>query len=117
MGDVERLCDRLLVVDHGRLVYDGDLAGLVARVGVRRVVAVDLDGPVPALEGVPGAELVGWEESGVRQRLRLEPGTTAAAVISAVAARAPLRDVTIEEPDIEEVVRLLYRSQSAPDSS
>jgi ABC-type uncharacterized transport system ATPase subunit len=32
-------------------------------------------------------------------------------VISAVAARAPLRDVTIEEPDIEEVVRLLYRAQ------
>jgi ABC-2 type transport system ATP-binding protein len=111
MGDVERLCDRLLVVDRGRLVYDGDLAGLVARVGVRRVVAVDLTEPVAALHDVPGTEVVGWEEGGVRQRLRLAPGTTAAAVISDVAARAPLRDVTIEEPDIEEVVRQLYRSQ------
>jgi len=111
MGDVERLCGRLLVVDHGRLVYDGDLPGLVARVGVRRVVAVDLTEPVPALHGVPGAELVGTEAGGLRQRLRLAPGTTAAAVISEVAARAPLRDVSIEEPDIEEVVRELYRAQ------
>jgi ABC-2 type transport system ATP-binding protein len=112
MGDVERLCERLLVVDRGRLVYDGDLPGLVARVGVRRVVSVDLEGPAAELRGVPGAELVGSEGDGVRQRLRLEPGTTAAAVISAVAARAPLRDVTIEEPDIEEVVRLLYRARN-----
>ena len=111
MGDVERLCERLLVVDHGRLVYDGDLAGLVDVVGVRRVVTVDLTEPVPDLDGVPGAELVGTDGGGLRQRLRLEPGTTAAAVISAVAARAPLRDVTIDEPDIEEVVRLLYRAQ------
>jgi ABC-2 type transport system ATP-binding protein len=113
MGDVERLCERLLVVDRGRLVYDGDLAGLVARVGVRRVVSVDLEGPAPDLHDVPGAELVGSEGDGVRQRLRLAPGTTAAAVISAVAARAPLRDVTIEEPGIEEVVKLLYRAQNA----
>jgi ABC-2 type transport system ATP-binding protein len=111
MGDVERLCERLLVVDHGRLVYDGDLAGLVARVGMRRVVAVDLTEPTAALHGVPGAELVGTEAGGLRQRLRLAPGTTAAAVISEVAARAPLRDVSIEEPDIEEVVRELYRAQ------
>jgi len=111
MGDVERLCERLLVVDHGRLVYDGDLAGLVARVGLRRVVAVDLAEPGPDLHDVPGAELVGTAAGGLRQRLRLAPGTTAAAVISAVAARAPLRDVSIEEPDIEEVVRELYRAQ------
>jgi ABC-2 type transport system ATP-binding protein len=111
MGDVERLCERLLVVDRGRLVYDGDLPGLVDRVGVRRVVSVDLEGPVPPLRDVPGAELVATEGDGIRQRLRLEPGTTAAAVIAAVAARAPLRDVTIAEPDIEEVVRLLYRAQ------
>jgi ABC-2 type transport system ATP-binding protein len=114
MGDVERLCERLLVVDHGRLVYDGDLGGLVDRVDARRVVAVDLAAPGPDLHDVPGADLVGSEGGGLRQRLRLMPGTTAAAVIGDVAARAPLRDVTIEEPDIEEVVRLLYRAQAEP---
>ena len=51
----------VLVVDRGRLVYDGDLAGLVARVGVRRVVSVDLEGPAPLLRDVPGADLVNPE--------------------------------------------------------
>ena len=54
MGDIERLCDRILVVDHGRLVYDGSLPGLAARVGAQRVLVVDLPDPVAGLTDVPG---------------------------------------------------------------
>jgi ABC-2 type transport system ATP-binding protein len=116
MGDVERLCDRLLVVDHGRLAYDGDLAGLVDRVGARRVVTVDLAEPSGPLDAVPGTQLIGVEADGLRQRLALSPGeTTAAAVLATVAGLAPLRDVTIEEPDIEEVVRRLYLTSGQSD--
>jgi ABC-2 type transport system ATP-binding protein len=111
MDDVQRLCERLLVVDHGRLVYDGTIPGLVARVGARRVLVVDLEAPAPALRTVPGAELVGVEADGVRQRLAFSPEeTTAAAVLAAVTARAAVRDLSIEEPDIEDVVRRLYLS-------
>jgi ABC-2 type transport system ATP-binding protein len=113
MGDVERLCDRLLVVDHGRLAYDGDLPGLVARVGQRRVVVVDLAEPSPPLDAIEGTELLGVEAGGLRQRLALVPGaTTAAQVLAAVAGRAPLRDLTVEEPRIEDVVRRLYQTPS-----
>jgi ABC-2 type transport system ATP-binding protein len=109
MDDVQRLCDRLLVVDRGRLVHDGDLPGLVALVGARRELVVDLEAPAPPLEGIPGAELVRVEADGVRQRLAFSPEvTTAAAVLAAVSARAPVRDLSIEEPDIEDVVRRLY---------
>jgi ABC-2 type transport system ATP-binding protein len=111
MDDVQRLCDRLLVVDHGRLVYDGDIPGLVARVGARRVLVVDLEAPAAPLSGVPGAEVIGVEADGVRQRLAFSPEeTTAAAVLAAVTARAAVRDLSVEEPDIEDVVRRLYLS-------
>jgi ABC-2 type transport system ATP-binding protein len=109
MDDVERLCARLLVVDHGRLVYDGDIPGLVARVGARRVLVVDLLEPAPPLDAVPGTQLVGVEGGGLRQRLAFTPSaTTAAAVLEAVSAVATVRDLSIEEPDIEDVVRRLY---------
>ena len=52
MGDVERLCDRILVIDHGRLAYDGDLPGLTRTVGAERVLVVDLAEPVPDLIGL-----------------------------------------------------------------
>ncbi len=111
MDDVQRLCDRLLVVDHGRLVYDGGIPGLVARVGARRVLVVDLEAPAAPLSGVPGAEVIGVEADGVRQRLAFSPEeTTAAAVLAAVMQRAAVRDLSVEEPDIEDVVRRLYLS-------
>jgi ABC-2 type transport system ATP-binding protein len=111
MDDVRRLCERLLVVDRGRLVYDGDIPGLVARVGARRVLVVDLEAPAPPLHGVPDADLVDVEAGGLRQRLAFSPErTTAAAVLAAVTARAAVRDLAVEEPDIEDVVRRLYLS-------
>lgn len=115
MDDVERLCRRLLVVDHGRLVYDGDQAGLVSRVGARRVLVVDLTEPAGPLHAVPGTELLGVEGGGLRQRLAFSPGsTTAADVLAAVSEVAAVRDLSIEEPDIEDVVRRLYSTPPPP---
>ncbi len=109
MGDITRLCDRVLVVDHGALVYDGTLPGLVARVGAERVLVVDLTEPVAPLTDVPGTRLVGVEGGGLRQRLSFSPeSTTAPAVLAEVSRRADVRDLAIEEPDVEEVVRRLY---------
>ncbi|RDI63717.1 ABC transporter ATP-binding protein [Nocardia pseudobrasiliensis] len=115
MGDIERLCERVLVVDHGRLVYDGSLTGLAATVGVRRVLVVDLAAPAPDLIDLPGAELVDSEGGGIRQRLAFDPeSTTAAALLTAVSARVEVRDLSIEEPDIEDVVRRIYESRIRP---
>ncbi len=117
MGDIERLCERVLVVDHGRLVYDGTLTGLAATVRVRRMLVVDLAVPAPDLTGLPGAQLIASEGGGIRQRLAFDPQVvTAAQLLTAVSARAEVRDLSIEEPDIEDVVRRIYRTQGlAPD--
>lgn len=111
MGDIERLCDRVLVVDHGRLVYDGTLAGLGATVGARRVLVVDLAEATPDLNDLPGATLVSSEGGGVRQRLAFDAeNTTAASLLAAVSERAEVRDLSIEEPEIEDIVRRIYQS-------
>ncbi|MBH0777054.1 ATP-binding cassette domain-containing protein [Nocardia sp. NEAU-351] len=112
MGDIERLCDRVLVVDHGRLVYDGSLPGLGATVGARRVLVVDLAEPTPDLTDLPcAAQFLASEGDGMRQRLAFDAEqTTAARLLAAVSDRAVVRDLSIEEPEIEDVVRRIYES-------
>lgn len=113
MGDVQRLCDRVLVVDHGRAAYDGDLPGLVRRVGARRVLVVDLTAPTGPIH-VEGAQLLGVEAEGLRQRFAFSAEeTTAAAVLAGVSAHAEVRDLSVEEPDIADVLRQLYASPGA----
>jgi ABC-2 type transport system ATP-binding protein len=114
MGDVERLCDRILVIDHGRLAYDGDLPGLSRTVGAERVLVVDLAEPMPDLTlppapGLDGARHLSSEAGGLRQRLAFDAErTTAAKVLAAVSDKAEVLDLTVEEPDIEDVVRRIY---------
>ena len=108
MGDIERLCDRVLVVDQGKLAYDGTLPDLGARVALQRVLVVDLWQPRPPL-AVEAADHIGSELDGQRQRLAFSPETTTAAqVLAQVSAQAEVRDLTLEEPAIEDIVRTLY---------
>ncbi|WP_280398551.1 ABC transporter ATP-binding protein [Nocardia carnea] len=111
MGDIERLCDRVLVVDHGRLAYDGSLSGLGATVGAQRMLVVDLVTAAPPLRGLAGADLISYEAGGLRQRLAFDAeSTTAAQLLAEVSERAEVRDLSIEEPDIEDIVRRLYET-------
>jgi ABC-2 type transport system ATP-binding protein len=106
LADIERLCSRLLIIDHGRVIYDGTIERLIERYGEERTLVVDLEEPAPPLE-LDGARVVRVE--GPRQWLRFRRHeVTAARLTAAVAERAPLVDLTVEEPDIEEVVRRIY---------
>ena len=107
LADIERLCSRLLILDHGHVIYDGAIEQLIERYGEERTLVVDLEEPAPPLE-IDGARVV--RVDGPRQWLRFRRGETSAAELTAsVAARARLVDLAIEEPDIEDVVRRIYR--------
>jgi ABC-2 type transport system ATP-binding protein len=117
MGDVSRLCDRVILMDHGRMAFDGTLEGLTAAVGAERVLVVDLAAPTPDLVDLPAGRHLGSEGGGLRQRIGFDPGTTtAAALLAAVSDRCEVLDLAIEEPDIEDVVRRVYLSGRPPDS-
>ena len=106
LDDIERLCSRLLVIDHGRLIYDGDLDALKQRYGGERMLVVDLEEPREPLV-VDGARVVRVE--GSRQWLAFRRDETSAArLTAAVTALAPVRDLELHEPDIEDVVRKIY---------
>jgi ABC-2 type transport system ATP-binding protein len=103
LGDIERLCNRLLVIDQGSLIWDGTIADLKERYGGERTLVVDLEEPAPPLE-LPGARVE--RVDGPRQWLRFRG--SASELTSTVAASARLVDLQIMEPDIEEIVRRIY---------
>jgi ABC-2 type transport system ATP-binding protein len=103
LGDIERLCKRLLVIDHGSLIWDGQIEDLKQRYGAERLLIVDLEAPVPPLE-IEGARVE--KVDGPRQWLRFRG--PAAELTARVAASARLVDLQITEPDIEEIVRRIY---------
>jgi ABC-2 type transport system ATP-binding protein len=109
LSDIERLCRRLVVIDHGRVVHDGTLAALHERYASRRRVLVELEEPLAEPVRLPGVEL---ELSSVDSRLltfSLDPAvTTAGELLARLAADGSLRDVSVQEPQIESVISRLY---------
>ena len=111
LGDIERLCRRVIIIDRGRLAYDGDLDRLRATADAERVLVVDLERASPPIE-VPGARFS--RSNGPRQWLVIGSEVNAATVVADVAARYAVADIALREPDIEDVVTRLYRGVPAP---
>ena len=106
LTDIQRLCRRVLVIDHGKVVHDGSIDDLMRRFGDERTLVVDLDEPAAPIQ-VAGARVV--RVDGPRQWLRFRSADVSAAqLVAAVAATHGLRDLSVEEPDVDEVVRRLY---------
>ncbi|MFD7509429.1 ATP-binding cassette domain-containing protein [Streptomyces sp. NPDC059853] len=107
LTDIEQLCRRVMVIDHGRLVYDGGLPGLYEAGAGERQLVVDLEREQPPIR-VEGARTVRVE--GPRQWLAFPAGASAAPLVARVAADYPLLDLSLREPDIEDVIARMYAS-------
>ena len=110
LSDIERLCPRMVIIDRGRVLYDGGTAEIAARFGAERTLVVDLAETRPPLHLARGSVV---RTDGPRQWIRFRSEEmTAAALIAAISEQAQLVDLSIEEPDIEEVVRRVYTGET-----
>ena len=109
LSDVEKLCQRVLIIDHGKLLFDGQLEALKTQFGGKRELLVDLaeDYPNPH---VVGAEIAGRE--GQRVSYRFARGEIAASeLIGRLSATYRIRDLEVREPQIEETIRRIYEER------
>jgi ABC-2 type transport system ATP-binding protein len=105
MADVETLCRRVILIDHGRLMYDGDLVGLAARLAPYKLLTVTLSGDGPR-DWAPFGEVV--EHDGPRASLRV-PRDGVSSVTARLLAELPVCDLTVAEPSLEQVIGQAYR--------
>ncbi len=107
LADIEHLCRRMMVIDHGRLLYDGGVDELRHRYGTHRILIVELEASDQSFAAPSMATLL--KQEGSRYWLRFERDAISASdLIAEIAARRQLLDVAIEEPKIEEIVRRIY---------
>ena len=112
LGDVEKLCDRVLMIDHGRLIYDGDLESLRRRYGHSRVLRVELAEDYEEVS-LPGADL--RYRDGRRVFYRFDTNAVSASqLIQRLTERYRVADIAVREAEIEEIVGRIYEGGLDP---
>jgi ABC-2 type transport system ATP-binding protein len=106
MQDVTALCPRVIVIDKGVLIYDGDLRELVRKMHPSKLVSFTLAGPVTPDQLERMGEVVSSDSGRVVLRVahnRLRD------VVSHSLAALPLVDLSVEDPPVEDIMRQLFR--------
>jgi ABC-2 type transport system ATP-binding protein len=107
MDDVVALCPRVIVIDHGRLIYDGDLRSLTLRMHPDKRIVLRLARPVPAPELSRFGTVVSASEA---QAVVQVPAAEISVAVGRILAALPVSDLTVEDPPVEEVMRELFRA-------
>jgi ABC-2 type transport system ATP-binding protein len=108
-GDVERLCRRAMVINHGQVIYDGKVSTLKRNHIRSKTVSLKLGEPFAGFEA-PGVTILKAAQTGVK----LEVDTSAVSidrVVSQLMARYPIVDLTVEDPPMENVIAHIYQEQ------
>ena len=116
MADVEALAERVIVIHHGVLLFDGPLSGLIERFSPYKTVTVDLDGPASDLDRF--GDVVQTEDGRVTLQV---PKGEAAAVTARLLAELPVVDLSVTDPPIDEVIDRVFNTgediAEAPDTA
>ena len=108
MGDIEALCPRVIIIDHGRIFFDGPLAQVIEKYATHKILGLTF-GDTAAHDLAPFGEIV--EKTSHTVRLRV-PRVRATEVCREVLGRFPVTDLSVEETPIEDVIRLLFAEHS-----
>jgi ABC-2 type transport system ATP-binding protein len=110
LRDIEEICPRIVLINRGAIVYDGDIAALKEQLDALCTIVVDFQGDPGTVE-LPGGELV--RDEGTRKHYAFDRATTSAVdLLGSLTTRARVRDVSIVEPGIEDVIRQIYASSA-----
>ncbi len=105
MTEVSRLCERVLLINHGRLMFDGTLDQLKAEHGGQPMVNVTFAEPVGTLD-ISGARVI--THDGMQAVLAAEVGTTSEDIVRALISRFPVVNLSVEQTNLEDLMRDVY---------
>jgi len=105
MADVVALCKRVFVIDHGRLVYDGDLEALVERLSPMKYIRIVTHRPMQTGELSRFGEVRSLETSKATLAV---PRERTSAIAAELFQALPIADITIEDPEVEEIISRIF---------
>jgi ABC-2 type transport system ATP-binding protein len=109
LSDVEKLCERVMIIDHGRLLFDGQLETLRDQFGGKRELVVDFAEDYADVS-VAGAEVI--EQTGSRVTYAFDrKSQPASELIGRLSTRYRISDLAVREPEIEATIRRIYEER------
>jgi ABC-2 type transport system ATP-binding protein len=111
LGDIEELCQRVIIIDKGRLIYDRPISTIKQRFGKYRTITFETSQPVRSFQVPEGAEVISNGEGSLSRKLALRFDrnlTTASKVAAASMAQLDVVDFSLAEPDLASIVRQIY---------
>jgi ABC-2 type transport system ATP-binding protein len=113
MRDVEALCKRVLIITHGKLVYDGPLARIVEQFGQHKLVKLQFDGDIPA-----GVEAFGevLNREGPTVDLKVDRAQVAE-VLAAILDKHTVVDMSVQDPPLDQMIARVFESGGVSDVS
>ena len=112
-GDIEQLCKRVIVVNHGSIILNTSVSTLRRKYLQHKIIDLKLHDPVPP-EGItlPGATILKSSTYGVKLQVDTAD-TSMAAIISDLVAHHRVADITIEDPPMEQIIAAIYETPQA----
>jgi ABC-2 type transport system ATP-binding protein len=111
LGDIEELCQRVIIIDKGKLIYDGPINTIKDRFGKYRSITFETCEAITQIEVPFGAEVIAADHAPEQRKLVLRfdrTVTTASKVASGVMNQVEVVDFSIAEPDLGSIVRQIY---------
>ena len=110
LDDIEQLCARIMVIDHGEVMFDGELNALKSRWGGRRQLIVDFaSDPDADIGSISNGALEVTQIDGPRVTIAFDRDAISAPdVLGRAGAFGEVRDMSLQEPEIEDVIRRMY---------
>lgn len=105
MGDVEELCRRVIIIDHGHLLYDGLLADIIKKYAKNKLLSVVFRVPIERSKLESLGEIKEYDFLKVRIAVPIEKSNQ---VASLILEKFPVEDINIEDPDIETIIRFIF---------
>lgn len=107
LGDIEELCKRVIIIDDGRIIYDGPIDTIKKRFGKYREITFETLNAASSLKLPEGAEVISTEEHKVQVRFD-RTVTTASRIASSVMNQIEVSDFSLSEPDLGDIVKQIY---------
>lgn len=107
LSEIEALCKRIMIIDHGKVIYNGSIDEIRRRFGTESILLIDFKEPPDGLE-VDGALDIQLE--GIRASIKFDRKRFAASdLISEIAGKYPVLDLTIEDISLDGIIRDVYK--------
>jgi ABC-2 type transport system ATP-binding protein len=113
-GDLEALCKRVIVINHGQIVYEDKVSNLKRTFLTSKLVEVRYADEVAKDFFIEGVEILKLGHYGVKLRFDVHK-TPVEKVLARVTDAGSVMDITISDPPLEEVIARIYQTQTIPE--